>query len=486
MNPHSVVFFDLEASLDGASGVILWNPTDISAEGVKGLAQCLIEFRKFVHEKRATLGRAVTTLSAINDKNIPHLLSCAYRASFQTDEGRPIRALIAVPSEPAWTPPLDDPRFTFEKRVELVALRQRAIQAGADLLRKDENSRLHAYRFASPINLDNYKPLVKFAPLLPERDGAITVEEANSLLVVSGLALLDQRDSDRHTLRMPRLWHPSAAMLIEIVGPGHLRVSEGPASFTLYADQLVRHSSLFEVEPVRRWLAELSAEWVEEFKKHGAYDPVAELFGSQERFAGTPLADPNVDVWIALQRILREAISLGHGGAYAILPAPKDAPVRITRELIPVDLGKELQETWAAHCRVITTARQSPERLLDSIEEKRTTAHRWVRRLISIGRLSAADGCVVLDRRLVLHGFGGSIEKNPAGFELGNCQDVATGLDVPASELLKSFGERHRSAFALCRQVRNAIVFVISQDGDLRVFASDAEGHVLFASNLTV
>ena len=104
----------------------------------------------------------------------------------------------------------------------------------------------------------------------------------------------------------------------------------------------------------------------------------------------------------------------------------------------------------------------------------------------SIGRLSSADGCVVFDRRLVLHGFGGSIDTDLTGVELGVCFDLATKKDVSAEELLKSFGERHKSAFALCRKVPNAIVFVISQDGDLRVFASDTEGRVFFASNLSV
>ncbi len=49
----------------------------------------------------------------------------------------------------------------------------------------------------------------------------------------------------------------------------------------------------------------------------------------------------------------------------------------------------------------------------------------------------------------------------------------------PESDL-KRFGTRHLSAFQLCRAVPDCIVFVVSQDGHLRVFASDAEHVYLF------
>jgi hypothetical protein len=485
MNAHTVIIFDF-AACDGEDGVIVWEPKTAEPEGVKGLAQLLTEFRGFVRGKRCELGRAVTTLAAITDANLPLLLSRAYRASFQTDEGRPTRARIAVPREPAWFPPLDQPRFTVEKRAKLAACRLMASHLGVDILNQVEDDRHHAYRFVEPILLDDHKPLVKLAPLLLERDGAITVKEVDGSLAVTGLALLDQTDSDRHILQMPRLWRPSAGLLIEIVGPGHLRVSEGPASFTLQADRLVTHHSLFNVDLVRRWLFEVSTAWVDGFTKHPDYDPEAKLFDSPKEETTSRFAVPHLDVWIAFERILREAISLGHGGVFAVVPDPNNAPLTIKRKIVPVDLGTELHATWAAHCRIAGRKNQPAATQLDAVEEKRTAAHLWVHHLTSIGRLSAADGCVVLDRRLVLHGFGGSIDTDLTSTELGACHDLTTENDVPAAELLKSFGERHKSAFALCRKVRNAIVFVVSQDGDLRVFASDAEGRVFFASNLSV
>ncbi|WP_148087952.1 hypothetical protein [Gemmata obscuriglobus] len=197
------------------------------------------------------------------------------------------------------------------------------------------------------------------------------------------------------------------------------------------------------------------------------------------------LSTPNIhkDIFIALSLILREAIALGHGGAFAILPDPGSAPLKIASPIAPVDLGEELRDLWASLSVLWSSARGPNTDHLDAVELKRVTAHRWRRRLSSVGHLAAADGCVVLDRRLVLRGFGGSIEKNAEGV-LGDCHDLASKTDVPAAILLKSFGERHKSAYALCRRVPQALVFVISQDGDLRLFAND-NGRVLFASNLS-
>ena len=159
---------------------------------------------------------------------------------------------------------------------------------------------------------------MKLAPLLLERDGAITVKDNGGSLAITGLALLDQEDHDRHTLRMPRLWPPSAGLLIEIVGPGHLRVSEGSASFALQADRLVTHDSLFMVDLVRNWLFDVSTAWSDEFKKHPACDPEVVFDSSQA--SDSRVSVPHMDVWIAFARILREAILKDTAGHSQLSP----------------------------------------------------------------------------------------------------------------------------------------------------------------------
>ncbi|QEG31737.1 hypothetical protein GobsT_65810 [Gemmata obscuriglobus] len=249
-----VIIFDSEA--EGNEGIISWQPRVQEAEGVKGLTQLLIEFREFIRAERKVRGRSLTTLAAINNENLGLLLTLAYRASFRTDEGRSIRARVVVKAE-SWLPP---------NSISALALRILADPFIRTHL-AEEDQKHHSYRFTEPIPLTDYKPLIKLAPLLIKPDGAITVTEENGTLQVTGLALLDREGRDRGVLDMPSLWSPSSALLIEIVGPGHLRVSEGRASFALHADQFVTHTPFFSVEPVGRWLAEFSRECVNKFKE---------------------------------------------------------------------------------------------------------------------------------------------------------------------------------------------------------------------------
>jgi DNA integrity scanning protein DisA with diadenylate cyclase activity len=55
-------------------------------------------------------------------------------------------------------------------------------------------------------------------------------------------------------------------------------------------------------------------------------------------------------------------------------------------------------------------------------------------------------------------------------------KNVKTGAIHDDSEIASlGLGTRHRSAFRLCKAHANSLVFVVSQDGDLRVFFSDDE-----------
>ena len=53
--------------------------------------------------------------------------------------------------------------------------------------------------------------------------------------------------------------------------------------------------------------------------------------------------------------------------------------------------------------------------------------------------------------------------------------------DSPLSdEKMKAYGARTRSAVQLCQACPGAMAFVVSQDGDLRIFVRDGEAVRLF------
>jgi DNA integrity scanning protein DisA with diadenylate cyclase activity len=99
----------------------------------------------------------------------------------------------------------------------------------------------------------------------------------------------------------------------------------------------------------------------------------------------------------------------------------------------------------------------------------------------ALSELSAVDGCVVLSRDLKLIGFGGEIQVSDDESRLSSA--VFTRLSGEVFEdgnyqsILESLGgTRHRSAARLCRVVDDVTVFVVSQDGDLKMICNRENG----------
>jgi hypothetical protein len=179
-------------------------------------------------------------------------------------------------------------------------------------------------------------------------------------------------------------------------------------------------------------------------------------------------------------RVLMTAVELQHGGAFAIVPGSA-APGCISMKCRAADvrLGRSAAEFFGVCARA-----QGEVEGAGFLE----VAGEWLRRkrglqaeARALGHLSAVDGCVVVDRDLNLLGFGGHIkaEEDQARRTDRVFAYFHTRKPRPESDL-KRFGTRHLSAFQLCRAVQDCIVFVVSQDGHLRVFASDAEHVYLF------
>jgi hypothetical protein len=97
-----------------------------------------------------------------------------------------------------------------------------------------------------------------------------------------------------------------------------------------------------------------------------------------------------------------------------------------------------------------------------------------------VASFASVDGAVVLDRDLMLLGFGAEIceTKLPREEELVEFGKHPYGQ--PDSKPLSLFGMRHRSAYRFCENVKGAIAFVVSQDGDLRVFCNIDEKVIVF------
>jgi hypothetical protein len=165
-----------------------------------------------------------------------------------------------------------------------------------------------------------------------------------------------------------------------------------------------------------------------------------------------------------------------------IVPDPRRAPVELKHATEPLPLGGELSELWLSLARARHLLGSSLA--AEALEQTRVRRHQLWSTAASVGQLSAHDGCVLLDRRMTVHGFGGTIETAATASSARTYVDSRTNSPLAEDQLLARFGHRHRSAFLLCKAVPNAIAFVISQDGDLPVFSSD-DRHVYCDENLS-
>jgi hypothetical protein len=173
---------------------------------------------------------------------------------------------------------------------------------------------------------------------------------------------------------------------------------------------------------------------------------------------------------------------LRHGGAFVVVADPPRAPIEMKYATQPLALGGELARLWLSLARAYHLLGSND--WADALEQTRVQRHQLWSTAASVGHLSALDGCVVLDRQMTVHGFGGTIETGAASAARRTYVDSRTLAPLAEEHLLGRFGHRHRSAYLLCKAVPNTIAFVISQDGDLAVFSSDDQ-HVYCDENLS-
>jgi hypothetical protein len=400
------------------------------------LARIIVAFRGWLHASAGPGFQPITEQGAISEQGLGQLLLLAYQASFYTDEGRYTRARLFVPDVAGQAHPV-----------------------GINHLCRP------AKRLSDP------KVISQLAPTLVAEDSALVVQETAGELTCVGISLLDAADASRPLLGMPRGWTRAVGGLqVQILGPGELRVSEGRAEYTLRANRILVYSWVVSAAQVDRWIEELTG------------DLTAWCSSQDKDWTTRPLTVPGADVRALWSHLLREAVRLRHGGAFVVVPDPGRAPIKMKYPTEPLALGDELANLWLALARAHHLLGSNLS--ADALEQTRIRRHQLWSTTASVGHLSALDGCVVLDRRMTVHGFGGTIETGVASSSPRTYVNSRTNAPVAEEQLLARFGHRHRSAFLLCKAVPNAIAFVISQDGDLPVFSSD-DRHVYCDENLS-
>jgi hypothetical protein len=397
--------------------------------GPGDLADCVVSLRKHQREQIKEWGTA-----PISDEGIRRLINLAYHTSLISEEGR-------------------FPMF------RLVSHRKDDIRTIAEC----------------DVTLGSVESLRKIAPTVGgDHSVALLVRDDTGPLTCVGLAIVDDMGFSVKPGR-PEIvgFGTGPTFHLRVEGPGQMRCSEamGPyGAMRLVGGRIHQVVPYSLVAGVRNLLDKLAKQIL---------DRVVATKGEDSRkwFAGHtyPLVEK------VLARALDDATALGHGGAFVFIPTVDgnvDAFDIQCKYQAALNLGHSISDFW---CACVDWAEAKDE------QERESALHhwRWKRaRLFSsaaaVSGLSAVDGCVVLNHNLDVLGFGGVIGLGESDAKVVDSRrklkNAKTGAIHDDSEIASlGLGTRHRSAFRLCKAHANALVFVVSQDGDLRVFFSDDE-----------
>ncbi len=320
--------------------------------------------------------------------------------------------------------------------------------------------------------------LTKLSPTTNDLNYALLLGKGESGLLIDCMLAVSDKDNFDITNPMNNV-QPLDGLTIRIDGPGNIRFHYKSYTFELKEGVIEEKSNLKEIPFVSDWYEHLYQLITPKVK-----EKYLEGFPS-----GTNPTDMQINVHETLPQfinlvweyILATTIKLKKGGAYTILPAEtnpdeyKDA-IKIKYPALDINIVDKIVDYWVA-CLNAKNKSDDKVLLLKCIEAK-TKLFNQVNALVN---LSQADGCVVLDRNLNFIGFGGFIKAianekskclkmSPGGFDKDKEVQVFQQEEVQVLEL---GGARHQSAYSLCDQVKDALLFTVSQDGEIKVFTHD-------------
>ncbi len=347
-------------------------------------------------------------------------------------------------------------------------------------------SGLHKLEFQEPRVFDEQE-LRRLSPAAPADRSLIGVrEDEEGELLIWGMIHSGPRWLQR--VRGGRDFSPPLpeVPIVRVTGPGRVVVDRGSTLVGKLEGGRLSDDSMDVFES--RWMPVMFAPVRDELREIHLHD---------KKEAENPWADLDLDVTrrIAqhmIRRIISTARNFGHGGTLVIVP-PHHAPDILTGHYVQLKHkftdGPPRRRYRSLITSVMNTLaeiygqgdgdrepvgwdeyRKSGDVRLSGLDEAIFEMSHLV------AGLMAVDGAVVMTQRYEILGFGGEISGSLRGVEA-----VARALDVEANyvsrENTEGYGTRHRSAFRLCNELRDALAVVVSQDGDVR-FTRWNDGYV--------
>lgn len=388
--------------------------------------------------------------TAPTEKVLLRLFETLYFASLKTDEGRPCRCTVNYvdPTDPA----RDDSHHVKEGGWVIVP-------------------------FEQPLMLD-VRTVTKLAEATDPNSSSLAVYADGDDMFIWGMVDQELRHADYVALDSISTPRRPGMFQITIVGVGNLCVYKDFALLgSLEQNCLVQeYHDVMWSGPVHDVLKDnLRATLAEE-----ASIPIGRLPGSDLE----QVEDELLIRWQnAICRILMCIQQYRHGGGLLIVPTYLSTDLNVkynlTYDRMPKAvvgltkyqlLKRDTAEIVTQHCRMASDVLPVETHLdamtcQDRLDEHKSELLGCVR---FIAALSRVDGFVLLDRSLVVHGFGVELRSDSDLSDIFIAGDTQSTPRLLRKATLSQFGTRHRAMMRYCNAHPGALGFIISQDGDVR------------------
>lgn len=375
------------------------------------------------------------------------LLETLYFTSLKTDEGRPCRLTVNY-VDPSGGPPAET--------------------------HGSSTDRWTCVPFERPLPFD-VRTLAKLAEAVDPSVSSIAVfSDQNGRLYIWGLVDQELRYADYASLDSVAVPKRPGLFQIAVTGVGNISVYRDYSLIgSLEQNTLVPayHDVLWS-GPVHEMLKS---------QLHGAFGNYCR---SDSLSPGCEATEWQTRWLNAVCRILLNIQRYRHGGGLLITPAtsPPAANVkyRLRYDRLPKALARlvqhqarrdRMQAELAVRCRG-RSGDKAPCRLHEDLvahrrqlEDRKDEVLGCVRFIAS---LSQVDGFVMLDRSLVVHGFGVELRADSRLNEVWLAGDAHAQARWMRTTPLEEFGTRHRAMMRYCFEMPGTLGFVVSQDGDVR------------------
>ncbi len=376
-------------------------------------------------------------------EQMTRLIAYAYHASLQVEEGRAVRFRLV------FSPPQEQITLRFGKSLDY-----------------DVSSLV---KIAPTIELHNLYLVVQPAP---------EDQDALQIVGISNPEFSPQQGSDESPWFRDEMYQFTKlhALRVSAHGPGHIRMQTTQHYlFDFYAGSI-----RFPVSPlsIKRFGEMHSAAARMSLTQQSApADRVADFGGIKvtdgEQFQLQKFANLSLALWM---KILDRVVRAKHGGSFVVVPTTFDPGLIAHKyELNSRAIIDAISERSSLQPDLFHESARKVKGI--SLAENAVKANRKLSEVeYLVASLASVDGAVIVGADLTILGFGATLKPGPdkdRQHEIVFAQHTGWKGLPEDRRALSLFGTRHTSAVHFCEDVPEAIAFVISQDGALRIFWND-------------